>query len=59
MCFYTELADMLESYVHALNTKGYVPDWQSAWELSVKIAYKRAGMFCNKHFSTVYMDIEI
>ncbi|XP_028416343.1 guanylate-binding protein 3-like [Dendronephthya gigantea] len=39
----TQLADMLESYVHALNTKGYIPDWQSAWELTVKMAYKRAG----------------
>jgi hypothetical protein len=38
---------MLESYTHALNTKGYIPDWQSAWELTVKIAYKRAGKFCN------------
>lgn len=39
----SQLADMLESYAHALNTKGYIPDWQSAWELTVKMAYKRAG----------------
>ena len=39
----TQLADLLESYIQALNTKGYIPDWQSAWELTVKIAYERAG----------------
>ena len=46
--FNLELADMLQSYIHALNTKGYVPDWQSAWELTVKMAYQRAGMYKGK-----------
>ena len=41
---FPELADMVENYVNALNTKGYVPDWQSAWDLTVKMAYQRAGM---------------
>jgi hypothetical protein len=45
-----ELADMLESYIQALNTKGYIPDYQSAWELTVKIAYERAGKFGHEYF---------
>jgi hypothetical protein len=36
---------MLENYIQALNTKGYIPDWQSTWELTVNIAYERAGKF--------------
>ncbi len=45
-----ELADLLESYIQALNTKGYIPDYQSAWELTVKIAYERAGKFGHEYF---------
>ena len=36
---------MLKGYLEALNTKGFVPDWQSAWDVSVKMAYQRAGMY--------------
>ncbi|XP_028400253.1 guanylate-binding protein 2-like isoform X2 [Dendronephthya gigantea] len=39
----SQLADMIKSYVIALNTKGFVPDWQSFWDVTVKIAYQRAG----------------
>ena len=36
---------MVQSYLDALNTKGFVPDWQSAWDVTVKIAYQRASMY--------------
>lgn len=39
----TQLADMVQSYLDALNTKGFVPDWQSFWDVTVKIAYQRAS----------------
>ena len=35
---------MVQTYLEALNTKGFVPDWQSAWDVTVKIAYQRASM---------------
>ena len=41
---FLELSDMVQSYLEALNTKGFVPDWQSTWDVTVKIAYQRASM---------------
>ena len=43
LSFPPEIADLLEIYLDALNSEHGIPNWESAWQSALRLAYQRAG----------------